>query len=77
VAPSDGLKVWVNNDEIFRCELVRNQDPGYGCWIPIHLRKGENTLLLKVAHSLASFWGCYARVRNPGNKLQYNAAPLE
>ncbi len=75
VAPSDSLKVWLNNREIFRCELVRDQNPGYGCWMPIHLQKGENLLLLKVTHSLAAFWGCFTRIRDAENTIRYDAAP--
>lgn len=75
VGPSDSVKVWLNGREIFRCELVRDQNPGYGCWMPIHLQKGENLLLLKVTHSLASFWGCFTRIRDAENTLRYDAAP--
>ena len=75
VAPSDSVKVWLNGQEIFRCEMVRNQTPLFDCWMPIHLQKGENILLLKVTHSLATFCGCFTRIRDAEGKLLYNAAP--
>ena len=74
VAPSDSLKVWLNGREIFRCAIQRDPNPNqHDCWMPIHLKQGENTLLLKVTHSLAEFWGCYARIRDADGKLSYSA----
>ncbi|MFZ4396820.1 MAG: glycoside hydrolase family 172 protein [Kiritimatiellia bacterium] len=72
VAPSDSLKIWINGQEIFRLEMIRNQTPAHSTWTPIHLRKGENALLLKVTHSFGNFFGCYARIRDPENKLSYH-----
>ena len=42
--------------------------------IPVALKPGENTLLMKIANN-AGWWGYVARFRDPDGTLRYSRGP--
>ena len=65
----DGVKVWLNGDVVHANNVSRGVTPGEDVF-PVKLRKGDNTLLLKVVNG-GGDWGACARLRTPdGNELE-------
>jgi len=62
----DGIKAWLNGEEVHANNAIRpvSKDSDK---VQIHLKKGENTLLLKVVEHTAN-WGACARIFSPEDK---------
>jgi len=59
---SDGQKIWLNNELI--CSIDQPKPVlSYEQYIPVKLKKGDNTLLIKV-HQIDWMWEMYARLEN-------------
>jgi hypothetical protein len=67
----DGMKVIVNNKEVYRFLGIRIAEPDQ-VTIPVHLRVGWNKILLKVENNLGGY-AFYARILDPGKTLYYSA----
>ncbi len=59
---SDGQKIWLNNELICKVDQPKPVS-SYEQYLPIKLRKGNNTLLIKV-HKIDWLWEMYARLEN-------------
>jgi signal transduction histidine kinase/tetratricopeptide (TPR) repeat protein len=65
----DGIKVWVNDKEIFACDISRTAEVDDDV-ITVNLKKGWNKILLKVTDSYGG-WGFYFRVTDlKGNPVE-------
>ena len=73
----DGVKVFLNGEQVFGINLVRSLDVGEDK-VDVKLRKGWNTLLLKVTQG-AGGWGFAAGVRGRDDKplrdVRFRAGP--
>lgn len=56
----DGLVVWLNNEELLRRDVCRVAAPGQDL-VPVHLRRGRNSLLLKIGQ-VEGDWGFHCRI---------------
>jgi hypothetical protein len=56
----DGVKVWVNGEEVYKLDKQRDAVDGSDV-IDINLKQGRNTLLLKISDYFGG-WGYYCRV---------------
>ncbi|MBL8768094.1 MAG: DUF2961 domain-containing protein [Planctomycetes bacterium] len=63
----DGLAVFVNGAEVFRRQVHRGAAPDQDL-VPIALRAGSNTIVLKVANDDGGF-GAYVRISDPQEGL--------
>lgn len=68
----DGVKVFLNGKESYRKLVIRSAEPDADK-ILLPLRKGWNTLLLKIENNLGGY-GFYARLLDTGKGLKYSAA---
>ena len=66
-----GAKMWLNDKLIFARHVPRSARPDQDV-IPVTLKKGWNTVLLKV-EDLGGDWGFYLRFSNPANLLKYQS----
>jgi len=57
---SDGLQVWLNGERVLRSDTRRAAAPRQDM-VPVHLRQGWNTVLLKVGRE-EDEWGFYFRL---------------
>jgi hypothetical protein len=64
----DGVKVYLNGKQIFVIGGWRPAEPDQHR-VKVHLKKGENILLMKTLAAKQS--GIYARFRDPYSELQY------
>jgi type 1 glutamine amidotransferase len=65
----DGVKVWLNGDQVHANNVSRGTAPGDDVFA-VTLRKGWNPLLLKIVQGTGS-WGACVRLRNvEGRKLE-------
>jgi len=62
VGSDDGIKAWLNGELVHRNNVPRGVSPGEDK-IEVSLKKGRNTLLLKVTNDLYG-WGACARFRS-------------
>ncbi|HEX9007140.1 MAG TPA: glycoside hydrolase family 172 protein, partial [Bacteroidota bacterium] len=65
----DGVKVFLNGREIHRVLKVRIAQPDMDT-VPLTLKKGVNTLLLKIENNFGGY-NFYARIRDPEHTLHY------
>jgi hypothetical protein len=56
----DGLRVWWNGEEIWTRDVYRAAAPAQDL-VPVHVRQGENQVLLKVGQAEGD-WGFYFRL---------------
>ena len=66
---NDGARVWVNDDMVFELHKGRRASQNNDS-IPVHLRRGENVVLVKVENFGAS-WGLYLSFEDPERRLEY------
>ena len=66
----DGVKVFLNGNEIYRKYVIRGAEPDQDT-VSLNLRKGLNTLLLKIENNLGGF-ACFARVLDLDHALSYS-----
>jgi hypothetical protein len=66
VGTDDGCKLWLNGELKLDHPEPRAPEPGQDK-IPVHLNKGLNTVLLKVANE-GGQWGLYLQVAGPDGK---------
>ena len=66
----DGIKVFLNDQELYRSETLRHIAPDQEA-IPLPLKKGWNKLLLKLENNRGDC-GFYARIRDNEQKLKYS-----
>jgi hypothetical protein len=66
----DGVKVFLNNKEIHRILTIRVAEPDQDR-IPLALKKGWNTLLLKIENNFGGY-NFYARVVDPAETLLFS-----
>ncbi len=71
----DGVKVFLNGKEIHRVLKVRIARPDMDT-VPLNLKKGSNTLLLKIENNFGGY-NFYARIRDPGHTLGYDLPVLK
>ena len=71
----DGVKVFLNGNEIHRVLTIRVAEPDQDN-VPLHMKKGWNRLLLKIENNFGGF-NFYARVLDPEKSLKFNAAKPE
>ena len=62
----DGLKVWLNGEEVWCNDVYRVAMPGQDL-VPVRLRQGRNQVLLKIGQAEGG-WGFYCRVTDEGGK---------
>jgi hypothetical protein len=62
----DGVKVWLNEEVVHSNNALRGVSRGADV-VPIHLRAGWNTLMLKVTNN-GGGWGVCVRLRDPAGK---------
>jgi hypothetical protein len=67
----DGVKVFLNEQEIHRVLEVRVAEPDKDR-VPLHLKKGWNALLLKIENNYGGY-NFYARVLDPAHTLTFSA----
>ena len=65
----DGAKVWINGELIYNKTIWRGAVTD-GEFLDINLRKGKNTILVKVENNTGG-WGLVLRVIDPENELKY------
>lgn len=63
----DGLAVFVNGAEVFRRQVHRGAAPDQDL-VPVQLRAGANTIVLKIANDDGGF-GAYVRISDPQDGL--------
>jgi hypothetical protein len=68
----DGVKVFLNGEEIHRMLTIRGAEPDQDN-VPLHLKKGWNRLLLKIENNFGGY-NFYARIPDPAGTLKFNAA---
>ncbi len=68
VSSDDGLKVWVNGEEILRRHVLRGIGPDQEV-VPLKLREGANTLLVKVEQGKGD-WALAARIVDLDGELK-------
>ncbi|HUN80987.1 MAG TPA: hypothetical protein VMV81_05690, partial [Phycisphaerae bacterium] len=72
----DGAAVWVNGEEVFRKDVARSylskQD-----WMTVHLKKGDNALLVKVSQGGGDGGFCVHVEDDKGRPLTKVKAKLE
>jgi len=71
VGSDDGCKIFFNGKELFRYLGERIAEPDQA-EVELRMKKGWNTLLLKIENNLGVF-SFYARLINPGNQLIISA----
>jgi len=71
----DGVKVFLNGNEIHRVLTIRVSEPDQDN-VPLHLVKGWNRLLLKIENNFGGY-NFYARVPDPEKSLKFNATKPE
>jgi predicted esterase len=64
VGSDDGVRLWVNGELVLDHAIDRGAQPDQEL-VPVTLRAGENTLLVKVDQGTGD-WGFYLRVVKPG-----------
>ena len=69
----DGVRVWLNSQLVHDKPALRPATPDQDT-IPLFLRKGWNTLLVKVEENLGG-WGFYARIPNVNDDLVFATEP--
>jgi len=72
VGSDDGIKVILNGQEIYRLLKIRPAVPDQDT-VTANLRKGWNTLLLKIENNVGGF-GCYARFVDPEDALLFSTS---
>ena len=72
IGSDDGVKVFLNGKQIYRFIKNRPAVPDQDT-VATELRKGWNTLLLKIENNLGGF-GCYARVADPEDAVFYRTS---
>ena len=74
----DSLAVWVNGTQVFKLATGRAASPGSDK-VPVHLRKGDNTVLLKLDNGTGG-WALYFDIRdqagNPASGIEYRSPPI-
>jgi len=70
IGSDDGIKVFVNDEVVFRFLDVRIAAPDQD-EIPIHLKKGWNKILLKIENNFGGY-AFYARIRDVEGMLLYS-----
>jgi len=65
----DGVKVFLNGRELFRTLMNRPAVPDQDS-VTVDLRKGKNTLLMKIENNTGGY-GFFARFVDPGRTLKY------
>ena len=66
---NDGIKAWFNGELILSNDLSRSVSPGDDV-VEISLKKGWNSLMIKI-RQLGGSWGACARIRNlDGSKIE-------
>jgi hypothetical protein len=71
IGSDDGVRIWLNGDLVHTNPAYRGAYPDQD-GIPVHLKKGWNTLLIKVLQG-AGGWGYYVRFVDPEHTLIYSA----
>ncbi|HMK39916.1 MAG TPA: glycoside hydrolase family 172 protein, partial [Bacteroidota bacterium] len=71
----DGVKVFLNGDEVYRLMTVRGTQVDQDS-VSLHLKKGWNRLLLKIENNFGGYGFC-ARIPAPANSLKFNALKPE
>jgi hypothetical protein len=71
IGSDDGVRIWLNGDLVHTNPAYRGAYPDQDR-IPVHLKKGWNTLLIKVLQG-AGGWGYYVRFVDPEHTLIYSA----
>ncbi|HEX7573346.1 MAG TPA: hypothetical protein VF514_09645, partial [Bacteroidota bacterium] len=71
----DGVKVFLNGDEVYRLLTIRGAEPDQDN-VSLHLKKGWNRLLLKIENNFGGY-NFYARIPDPARTLKFNAARAE
>jgi len=64
---NDGAKLWLNGEPVWENHLPRGAEPDAD-WVRVHVRQGENRLLLKIDQGFGN-WGFYLRVLDLPEKL--------
>jgi D-arabinan exo alpha-(1,3)/(1,5)-arabinofuranosidase (non-reducing end) len=65
----DGVKVWVNGEEVWENYIPRGSAPDQDMF-PVNLKRGWNEILLKIEERRGG-WGFYFRPMNPSNELKF------
>jgi hypothetical protein len=71
----DGIKVFLNGEEIYRVLTIRAAEPDQDN-VSLHLKKGWNRLLLKIENNFGGY-NFYARIPDPAKSLKFNPARPE
>ena len=66
----DGVKVFLNGEEVYRLLTVRGAEPDQDS-VPLRLEKGWNRLLLKIENNFGGY-NFYARIPDPAGSLKFN-----
>lgn len=72
VGSDDGMKVFLNGKEMYRVFINRPASPDQDT-VAAPLRKGWNTLLLKIENNLGGY-GLYARLSDPEDSLVFRTS---
>ena len=64
IGTNEATKMWLNGEEIWARNIRRDASLD-GDIIPVELKEGENTVLIKVCQKVGS-WGYYFRITFPG-----------
>lgn len=75
IGSDDGFRLWVNQEEIFQ----KNVDRGMRVdedKIEIHLRKGENEILMQITQIKGGWNFCFRLTDSSGKPLVFNIKPL-
>ncbi|MGB2905533.1 MAG: glycoside hydrolase family 172 protein [Candidatus Aminicenantaceae bacterium] len=71
IGSDDGVRIWLNGDLVHTNPAYRGAYPDQDR-IPVHLKQGWNTLLVKVLQGSGG-WGYYIRFADPEHTLVYSA----
>ena len=69
VGSDDGVKIWLNGEVVHTNDIYRAANPDTDR-VKIKLKKGKNTLLLKVTQGIGG-WGFYLRIVDQKDELKY------
>ncbi|MFH1743688.1 MAG: DUF4838 domain-containing protein, partial [bacterium] len=73
VGSNDGAEIWLNGEQVYVDQAAHKAIPDQAI-VPVHLRAGRNTLLVKVKQ-LGAGWGLYVRLMTKEGDVKPTLGP--